>query len=161
MYAAFEGLLLGGISAMFEARYPGIVINAVALTFGTLAALLAAYSTRASSAPARTSSSASSPPPAASRCSTWSRWCWASSASRVPYIHDSGPIGIVFSVFVVVIAALNLVLDFDFIERGAEAGAPKYMEWVRRLRAARHAGLAVPRDPPPARQAAGRGRDRR
>jgi uncharacterized YccA/Bax inhibitor family protein len=49
---------------------------------------------------------------------------------RVPYIHDSGPIGIAFSVFVVAIAALNLVLDFDFIERGSEAGAPKYMEWV-------------------------------
>jgi uncharacterized YccA/Bax inhibitor family protein len=48
---------------------------------------------------------------------------------RVPYIHDSGPIGIGFSVVVIVIAALNLVLDFDFIEKGAEVGAPKYMEW--------------------------------
>jgi len=44
-------------------------------------------------------------------------------------IHDSGPVGIAFSLFVVVIAALNLVLDFDFIERGAEHGAPRYMEW--------------------------------
>ena len=48
----------------------------------------------------------------------------------IPFIHGSGPIGIAFSVFVVIIAALNLVLDFDFIENGAEAGAPKYMEWV-------------------------------
>ena len=48
----------------------------------------------------------------------------------VPFIHDGGPIGIGFSVFVVIIAALNLVLDFDFIENGADAGAPKYMEWV-------------------------------
>jgi uncharacterized YccA/Bax inhibitor family protein len=47
----------------------------------------------------------------------------------VPYIHDSGPIGIGFSVVVIVIATLNLVLDFDFIEKGAEVGAPKYMEW--------------------------------
>jgi uncharacterized YccA/Bax inhibitor family protein len=47
----------------------------------------------------------------------------------IPYIHGAGPIGIAFSVFVVVIAALNLVLDFDFIEHGAERGAPKYMEW--------------------------------
>jgi len=47
----------------------------------------------------------------------------------IPYIHGSGTIGILFSLFVVVIAALNLVLDFDFIERGAERGAPKYMEW--------------------------------
>ena len=47
----------------------------------------------------------------------------------MPHIHDAGPIGIAFSVFVVVIAALNLVLDFDFIENGAAAGAPKYLEW--------------------------------
>jgi len=47
----------------------------------------------------------------------------------IPYIHQGGPIGIGFSVFVVIIAALNLVLDFDFIEKGAEMGAPKYMEW--------------------------------
>ena len=48
---------------------------------------------------------------------------------QIPYIHGSGIIGIVFSLVVVVIAALNLVLDFDFIEQGAEKGAPKYMEW--------------------------------
>ena len=48
---------------------------------------------------------------------------------RMPFIHESGLIGIGFSLFVVVIAALNLVLDFDFIESGAQSGAPKYMEW--------------------------------
>lgn len=48
---------------------------------------------------------------------------------RIPFIHESGPLGIGFSLFVVVIASLNLVLDFDFIEKGAEAGAPKFMEW--------------------------------
>jgi len=48
---------------------------------------------------------------------------------KIPYIHESGLIGIGFSLFVVVIAALNLVLDFDFIETGVEQGAPKYMEW--------------------------------
>lgn len=47
----------------------------------------------------------------------------------VPLIHSSGTFGILFSVFVVVIAALNLVLDFDFIEQGAERRAPKHMEW--------------------------------
>lgn len=47
----------------------------------------------------------------------------------IPYIHQSGIIGIGFSMFVVVIAALNLVLDFDFIENASESGAPKYMEW--------------------------------
>ncbi len=49
--------------------------------------------------------------------------------TTIPYIHESGTIGILFSLAVVVIAALNLVLDFDFIETGAERGAPKYMEW--------------------------------
>jgi uncharacterized YccA/Bax inhibitor family protein len=48
---------------------------------------------------------------------------------RIPFIHESGLIGIGFSLFVVVVAALNLVLDFDFIEQGSYAGAPKYMEW--------------------------------
>lgn len=48
---------------------------------------------------------------------------------QVPYIHESGLIGIGFSLFVVVVASLNLVLDFDFIEKGASAGMPRYMEW--------------------------------
>ena len=49
--------------------------------------------------------------------------------SNIPYIHDSGPVGIGFSLVVVVIAALNLILDFDFIEQGVNQQAPKYMEW--------------------------------
>ena len=48
---------------------------------------------------------------------------------QIPWIHESGMVGIGFSVFVVVIAALNLVMDFDFIEQGCRHGAPKYMEW--------------------------------
>ena len=90
LYALFEGLLLGGISQMFEMRYEGIVINAVALTFGTLAALLAAYSTGLIR-PARTSSSASLPPPAASPCCTWCRWCSGSSASASPTSTTAAP----------------------------------------------------------------------
>ena len=56
-------------------------------------------------------------------------WIMSFFGSGIPYIHESGWIGIGFSLFVVVIAALNLVLDFDFIENGAAHGAPKYMEW--------------------------------
>jgi uncharacterized YccA/Bax inhibitor family protein len=48
---------------------------------------------------------------------------------QIPLLHSTGPLGIGFSLFIVIIAALNLVLDFDFIERGAEQGAPKYLEW--------------------------------
>jgi uncharacterized YccA/Bax inhibitor family protein len=129
LYAAFEGLLLGGISKMFEAQYPGIVMNAVALTFGTLAALLAAYSTgliRPSENFKLGIFAATGGIALLYLVSMVLRMF----GMRVPYIHDSSPIGIAFSVFVVVVAALNLVLDFDFIERGAAAGVPKYMEWV-------------------------------
>ena len=56
-------------------------------------------------------------------------WVLGMFGTQIPYIHGSGTIGIIFSLVVVVIAALNLVLDFDFIEQGAEQGAPKYMEW--------------------------------
>jgi uncharacterized YccA/Bax inhibitor family protein len=127
-YAGLEGLALGGISATFEANYPGIVSQAVFLTFGTLAGLLIAYR---------------------------SGWIRATENFKlgvfaatggifflyligfvlsffgvgIPLIHGSGTFGILFSLFVVVVAALNLVLDFDFIEEGAERGAPKYMEW--------------------------------
>ncbi len=128
LYAGLQGLALGGISALFETRYPGIVSQAVFLTFGTLAGLLIAYR---------------------------SGWIKATENFKlgvvaatggiffvylisfvlgffgvsVPLIHSSGTFGILFSLFVVVVAALNLVLDFDFIEEGAERGAPKYMEW--------------------------------
>ena len=47
----------------------------------------------------------------------------------IPFLHEGSAIGIGFSLFVVAIAALNLILDFDMIEKGAELGAPKYMEW--------------------------------
>lgn len=129
LYAAFEGLLLGGISKMFEMQYPGIVINAVALTFGTLAALLAAYSTGIirPSENFKLGIFAATGGIALLYMVTMGLGFFG---VRVPYIHDSSPIGIAFSVFVVIIAALNLVLDFDFIERGAEAGVPRYMEWV-------------------------------
>ena len=128
VYALLEGLALGGMSAAFELRYPGIAIQAVGLTFGTLLALLMAYS---------------------------SGWIKVTAKFRLGVIaatggialfyfveillgffgihfntiNGSGTVGIAVSLFVVAIAALNLVLDFDFIEQGVQAGAPKYMEW--------------------------------
>jgi uncharacterized YccA/Bax inhibitor family protein len=129
LYAAFEGLLLGGVSFMFEARYPGIVVNAVALTFGTLAVLLFAYS----SGLIRPSENFKLGIVAATGAVALLylvSMVLGFFGKSIPFIHDSGPIGIAFSLFVVGLAALNLVLDFDFIERGAAMGAPKYMEWV-------------------------------
>ena len=129
LYAAFEGLLLGGISANFEQRYPGIVINAVALTFGTLAALLLAYRAGLVRATEKFKLGVFAATGGIALVYLVSMVMGFFGRS-IPYIHESGTIGIGFSLFVVVIAALNLVLDFDFIERGAEMGAPRYMEWV-------------------------------
>lgn len=128
IYAALEGLALGAISAIFEARYPGIVIQAVALTFGTLVALLLAY--RSGLIPV-TQNFRLGIVAATGGIAVFYLVAIALSffGIRIPFLHEGSWLGIGFSLFVVVIAALNLVLDFDFIEKGAEHGAPKYMEW--------------------------------
>jgi uncharacterized YccA/Bax inhibitor family protein len=128
LYATAEGLFLGGISAIVDRMYPGIAIQAVGLTMGTLAGLLFAYRTgiiRATENFKLGIFAATS-----GICLLYMvGFIMSFFGGGIPYIHDSGPIGIGFSLFVVVIAALNLVLDFDFIEEGAKRGAPKYMEW--------------------------------
>jgi uncharacterized YccA/Bax inhibitor family protein len=128
IYAALEGLFLGGLSGLYELRYPGIVMNAVGLTFGCLAALLAAYS----SGLIRPSENFKLGIVAATggiALLYMVSMGLGFFGKSIPFIHESTPIGIAFSVFVVGLAALNLVLDFDFIEDGARRGAPKYMEW--------------------------------
>ncbi len=128
LYAVLEGLFLGGISSMYEARFPGIVLNAVVLTLGTLGALLIAYRSGVIKATEnfKLGVVAATGGIAVVYLVTMVLGMFG---VGVPYIHESGTIGIAFSLFVVVIAALNLVLDFDFIESGAAARAPKYMEW--------------------------------
>lgn len=128
IYAVLEGLFLGGISATFEARWPGIVVQAVALTFGTLFCLLMAYKSRIIKVTEnfRLGIFAATGAIAVFYLVTM---VLSFLKIQVPFVFGSGPIGIIFSLVVVVIAALNLVLDFDFIEKGAEHGAPKYMEW--------------------------------
>jgi uncharacterized YccA/Bax inhibitor family protein len=128
IYALLEGLVLGGISAMFELRYPGIAIQAVSLTFGTLAVLLLAY--RSGLIPV-TQSFKLGVVAATGGIALFYLVTIVLGFFGVHFttINGSGPIGIGFSVFVVIIAALNLVLDFDFIENAVGAGAPKYMEW--------------------------------
>ncbi len=128
LYALLEGLVLGGISSLIEARYPGIVIQAVGLTFGTLFGLLFAYRSGLIKATEnfKLGVVAATGGIALVYLATMVLGLFN---VRMPYIHESGLIGIGFSLFVVVVAALNLVLDFDFIEKGAEQGAPKYMEW--------------------------------
>ena len=128
LYALAEGLFLGAISAIYEARFHGIVFQAVLLTFGTLFALLFAYRSGLIRATEnfKLGVVAATGGIALVYLATIVLGFFN---IQIPYIHESGLIGIGFSLFVVVVAALNLVLDFDFIESGVEARAPKYMEW--------------------------------
>ena len=128
LYALAEGLFLGTISAIYEARFQGIVFQAVLLTFGTLFALLFAYRSGLVRATEnfKLGVVAATGGIALVYLATIVLGFFDIS---IPFIHESGLVGIGFSLFVVVVAALNLVLDFDFIESGVAAGAPKYMEW--------------------------------
>ncbi len=128
IYALCEGLFLGAISLTFQLQFPGIVGQAVGLTFGVAFCMLLIYKFRI----IRVTEGFTRGLVAATGAI-----CLVYLATivlnlfglSVPYIHGNGIVGIGFSLFVVVIAALNLVLDFNLIERGAEAGMPKYMEW--------------------------------
>jgi uncharacterized YccA/Bax inhibitor family protein len=128
VYALLEGLVLGGISSVLEARYPGIVIQAVGLTFGTLFGLLFAYKSGMIKATENFKLGVVAATGGIALV-YFATIILGLFGIRMPYIHESGMIGIGFSLFVVIIAALNLVLDFDFIESGAAQGAPKFMEW--------------------------------
>jgi uncharacterized YccA/Bax inhibitor family protein len=128
LYALLEGLVLGGMSAIFEARYPGIAIQAVGLTFGTLLALLMAYS----SGMIKVTDKFRLGVAAATggiMLFYLAQMLLGFFGVRFLSVNGSGMIGIGFSLIVVGVAALNLVLDFDFIEQGVRYGAPKYMEW--------------------------------
>ncbi len=128
VYALLEGLALGGMSAIFELRYPGIAFQAVGLTFGTLFVLLFLYASRIIHVTEKL------------RLGIFA----ATGGIMVFYlaqmllgffgvhfmsINNSSPLSIGISLVIVAVAALNLVLDFDLIERGVNYGAPKYMEW--------------------------------
>lgn len=127
-YAAIEGVALGGITMIFEAQYPGIGIQAIGLTFGILASLLFCYK------------GGIIKPTENLRLMIVAgtmgifilysvSFIMSFFGNSIGFIHSNGLFGIGFSLFVVAIASLNLVLDFDFIEEGAEKGMPKYLEW--------------------------------
>jgi uncharacterized YccA/Bax inhibitor family protein len=128
VYAALEGLVLGAVSSVFETLYPGVVIQAVGLTVGVLSVMLFVYGTGIIRATEKFKIGLFAATGAI--CLVYlvdMVMSWF--GSRLGFIHQSGLIGIGFSLVVVVIAALNLILDFDFIERGVKQQAPKYMEW--------------------------------
>ncbi|PJD96257.1 MAG: hypothetical protein CK425_06085 [Parachlamydia sp.] len=128
LYALLEGFFIGGISSIFEKQFPGIVIQATALTFGTLFSMLALYQTGIIRATENFKLGVIS-----ATGGIFIIYLVTMVLSffniNVPGIYGNGMIGIGFSLFVVAIAALNFVIDFDFIEKGAAQGAPKYMEW--------------------------------
>ena len=128
IYALLEGLVLGGLSAVMDLRYPGIGIQAVSLTFGTLFVLLLAYR----SGLIRVTQKFRLGVIAATggiMLFYLAQMLLGFLGIQFVSINGSGVIGIGFSLIVVAVAALNLVLDFDFIEQGVQAGAPRYMEW--------------------------------
>ena len=129
LYALLEGLFLGGISVFFEAQFPGIVMQAVMLTLGVLASLLLAYKSGLIRATENFKLGVVAATGGIALLYLINLGLRLFGFEGFGFIHESSAMGIAFSVFVVIIAALNLVLDFDFIESGAEAGAPKYMEW--------------------------------
>lgn len=127
-YAFLEGMFLGGLSAYFESMYPNIVIPAVVLTFGILVGMLVTY--RAGLIPVtekfRIGVVAATGGIAVFYLIAMGLGFFG---IHIPFLFEGGLIGIGFSLFVIVIATLNLVLDFDLIDRMSKAGMPKHLEW--------------------------------
>ncbi len=128
VYALSNGAIVGIISASYEQAYGGIVLTAVMLTCGILFALLAAYSTGMIK-PTENFKLGIMAATGGIAIFYLATWVLGMFGIHIPGLFGNGWVGIAFSGFVVVIAALNLVLDFDFIENGCAAGAPKHMEW--------------------------------
>jgi uncharacterized YccA/Bax inhibitor family protein len=137
VYALFEGAFVGGISAFYNFAFKGaettgstggIVMQAVGLTFGVVIAMFALYRFRVIKATEKFKSVIFT---ATAGIAVFYLLAMVLRMFHIdmPLIHSSGTMGIVFSLVVVAVAALNLILDFDMIERGVEMSAPKYMEW--------------------------------
>ncbi len=128
LYAALEGFFLGAISNLFEMRFPGIAAQAVGLTFAVMFIMLGLYSFRVIRVTDQLTRAIVAATGAV--CLVYFvTFLLGMFGVMVPSIFSHGPIGIAMSVLVVGLAAFNLLLDFDFIERSAAQGAPKSMEW--------------------------------
>tara|TARA_X000001036_G_scaffold439385_1_gene490343 strand:- start:317 stop:970 length:654 start_codon:yes stop_codon:yes gene_type:complete len=130
IYAAVEGVLLGGISFLYNSMYEGIVTNAIFLTVGILLSLLMAYKSGLIKPTENFKLGV-----VAATGGIFLIYLisfimgFFGSGMSIMDPNNASLMSIGFSVFVIIIASLNLVLDFDFIEEGSEKGAPKYMEW--------------------------------
>ncbi len=133
LYALLEGLFVGGISAVyneaFAAKAPNIVINAVGLTLGVAVAMYLLYSFKIIKATEKFKSIVITATAGIAIFYVIVMVLRMFGYDNMPFLHEGSLMGIGFSLFVVAIASLNLILDFDMIEKGSEMGAPKYMEW--------------------------------
>ena len=129
LYALVQGIFLGGITLMYESAFDGIAVQAIGLTFGILASLLVCYKSGLIKPTENFKLGIAAATGGIFLVYMVNFIMSMFGSSGIPMIHEASTIGIGFSVFVVIIASLNLVLDFDFIEEGVERGAPKYMEW--------------------------------
>lgn len=128
LYVAAQGFFLGAISLVYNYIYPGIIIQAVLLTIGILGVMLFAYKTGMIKATAKFRSGVLIATGGIAIVYLIS-FVMKMFGLSMPYIHEGGPIGIGISLFIVIIAALNLILDFSFIEEASHSNSPKYMEW--------------------------------
>lgn len=128
LYALLEGLLLGTLSLLFELIYPGIVMQAFLATFGVLFTMLALYSFRIIRVTAKLRAGIMMATGAVMLLYL-ATWILGMFGVEMAFMHDGGPLSIIITLAIIAVAAFNLLLDFDFIERGADEGAPKYLEW--------------------------------
>jgi len=128
IYSIVEGIFLGAISIFFNKQYPGIVVQAVFLTFGTLASMLVAYKSGLIKVTENFKLGVFAATGGIALLYLIN-FIMSIFGRSIGFITGNSWMGIGFSVFVVIIAALNLVMDFDFIEEAAEQGSPKYLEW--------------------------------
>ena len=128
IYAILEGLFLGAISAIINAMYPGVAFQAVLLTIGTLFTMLFLYRSGRIRATPRFRRGVMMATGAVFFAYLFS-WILSLLGMPIGFMHSSGPLGILINLVIIVIAAQNLIMDFDYIEKGSQMGAPKYMEW--------------------------------
>jgi uncharacterized YccA/Bax inhibitor family protein len=129
IYALLQGLFLGGISAVFEKSYPGIAVESISLTFAVMFVLLLAYKFRIIQATRGFKLGVIAATGGIALVYLANMVMSLFFHKQMGFLYSSSPLGIGISLFVVVIAALNLIIDFDMIESAAKMGAPKYMEW--------------------------------
>lgn len=128
LYAALEGLFVGAVSAMYAAQFDGIVFNAASLTIALLCAMLFIYKTEIIKVTSKFRTGVIMATGGIMVVYLMS-WILGMFGVQVPFIHETGMMGIGISAFVIVIACMNLLLDFDNFEKGEQFGAPKYYEW--------------------------------